>query len=216
MKRKIFTKTTGIVLASSLAFITAIPAYASLPKSGYYTSGDETIDISECEITLEKKSVKYNGKPAKVDVYVTYDDEDLLEYDEEDEDGEYTLTYKNNTGVGTAQVIVTGVGEFEGSVTKTFKITRGTATITPKFTTKVKTSAIKKKNVTIKLNCKTNGGKLSYKLVKAKDSSRASISGNKLTLKKGAKAGKYVIKITSARTKNYNQCSKTVTVTIGK
>lgn len=35
---------------------------------------------------------------------------------------DYTVAYRNNVNVGTASVIVTGIGEYTGSVTRTFKI----------------------------------------------------------------------------------------------
>lgn len=34
----------------------------------------------------------------------------------------YTLTYQNNVNVGTAKLIITGLGEFGGTKTVTFKI----------------------------------------------------------------------------------------------
>ena len=36
---------------------------------------------------------------------------------------DYEVTYKNNKNVGTAKIIVTGIGTYEGTLTKTFKIT---------------------------------------------------------------------------------------------
>ena len=38
---------------------------------------------------------------------------------------DYTLTYKNNVNVGTATVTLTGKGSYSGSVSRTFKITKG-------------------------------------------------------------------------------------------
>ena len=68
------------------------------------------------------------------------------------EGADYTLSYKNNTSAGTASVIVTGKGNYTGSITKTFAIAKrpisgatvGVATqtytgkaLTPKPTVKV-------------------------------------------------------------------------------
>ena len=39
---------------------------------------------------------------------------------------DYTVSYKNNTKVGTATAIITGQGNYEGTVNKTFKIIRTT------------------------------------------------------------------------------------------
>lgn len=36
---------------------------------------------------------------------------------------DFTLSYKNNTALGTATVVLTGKGNYSGTVTKTFKIT---------------------------------------------------------------------------------------------
>ncbi len=36
---------------------------------------------------------------------------------------DYTVSYKNNTAVGTASMVITGIGEYTGSVTKKYKIT---------------------------------------------------------------------------------------------
>ncbi len=39
------------------------------------------------------------------------------------EDTDYTVKFRNNIAVGTATVVITGIGEYAGSVEKTFKIT---------------------------------------------------------------------------------------------
>ena len=55
-------------------------------------------------ITQSSMTVKYNGKTLK-------------------QGTDYTVAYKNNTNVGTATVEVTGMGDYGGKITKTFKIT---------------------------------------------------------------------------------------------
>ena len=42
---------------------------------------------------------------------------------------DYTLSYKNNTKVGTAKVTIKGKGNYKGSVTKSFKIAKSTAKV---------------------------------------------------------------------------------------
>ena len=51
---------------------------------------------------------------------------------------DYTVSYKNNTKVGTATITVTGKGNYSGTTTKTFKIT---AKSIAKFTTKLSTTS---------------------------------------------------------------------------
>ncbi len=67
--------------------------------------------LKEEGITLSRTSYTYNGKAKKPTVTV----EGLTEDD-------YVVSYKNNVKVGTATVIITGVGDVDGTVTKTFKI----------------------------------------------------------------------------------------------
>ena len=55
-------------------------------------------------------TVKYNGKTLK-------------------KDKDYTLTFENNTAVGTATVTATGIGAYKGSASAAFEITKKTGTI---------------------------------------------------------------------------------------
>lgn len=41
---------------------------------------------------------------------------------------DFTCAYSNNTGIGTATCIITGIGTFSGTVTKTFQIVEFTGT----------------------------------------------------------------------------------------
>lgn len=52
----------------------------------------------------------------------------LSEYDAETRQGDYIVSYTKNTKAGTAKVTVTGVGEFEGTLSKSFKITKPSIT----------------------------------------------------------------------------------------
>ena len=58
----------------------------------------------------------YTGSAITQTLSVSYNGKTLTE------GTDYTVTYSNNTNVGTANVIVTGIGAYKGSVTKTFKI----------------------------------------------------------------------------------------------
>ena len=63
---------------------------------------------------LENKS--YTGKPVTQTATVKLGDETLQE------NRDYTVSYKNNTEIGTATVIFTGIGSMEGAVAANFKI----------------------------------------------------------------------------------------------
>ena len=61
-------------------------------------------------------SVTYTGKEIKPSVTVKYGDKVLLN------NTDYTIAYKNNTNAGNASVIITGKGNFTGSISKSFVI----------------------------------------------------------------------------------------------
>lgn len=75
-----------------------------------------TVPMSDCVVTLATDSVSYTGSARTVGVTVTWEGATLAV------NTDYTLAYANNTSVGPATVTVTGMGQFSGSVTKTFQI----------------------------------------------------------------------------------------------
>ena len=95
---------------------TADCAVAKWAKNGYFTA--EVYDLSKAKVTLKTKSYTYDGKAKKPDVTVTakLNDRTLTK------GTDYTVSYKNNTYVGTATVTITGKGKYIGSAKKTFKI----------------------------------------------------------------------------------------------
>ncbi|MBR3183688.1 MAG: hypothetical protein IKF61_05015, partial [Firmicutes bacterium] len=69
-------------------------------------------------------------------------------------DTHYTVKYTNNLNVGTAKVVITGKGNYKGTVTKTFKILpKGTTLLTP---------TPKSKGVTVKWNAQKTKMSTSY------------------------------------------------------
>ena len=125
---------------------------------------------------------------------------------------DYKLSYKNNinAGTSTASVIITGKGNYAGSITKKFTINKAKNPFTVKGkTAKVYYSTVKSKARTLKVSkvlaMKNAKGTPSY----AKKSGNKKIVINKktgnVTVKKGLKKGKYkvVVKVKAAGNKNY-------------
>lgn len=83
--------------------------------------------MSSLRITLEYTSKVYTGSALEPTVTVKNGETVLkgAKAGAETADTEYTVSYSNNTNVGTANVIITGVSAkgYYGSATKTFKIT---------------------------------------------------------------------------------------------
>ena len=73
-------------------------------------------DIENCEIAVANTNAIYNGSAHKPSVTVEYGETVLVA------GTDYEVSYKNNTAVGTATIVITGKGDYVGSVEKTFKI----------------------------------------------------------------------------------------------
>ena len=117
---------------------------------------------------------------------------------------DYTLSYKNNTNVGTATVTVTGKGNYKGTASTSFKIVQASQTITASSVTKT----FGAKAFSLGAKAKTT---LSYKSSNAKI---AAVDKKGTVTIKGA--GKATITITAAQTKGYKAAKKTITVTVNK
>lgn len=78
---------------------------------------DELTSIDDANVAgIATKS--YTGKALTQTVTVSVQQTRLVK------DTDYTVSYADNTYPGTATVTVTGIGDYDGSVTKTFDITR--------------------------------------------------------------------------------------------
>lgn len=73
--------------------------------------------VNTFTVILAENSVVYNGEEQRPAVTVMKDEQTLAE------GTDYTVEYANNKNVGTATVVVTGLGDYEGSQVKTFVIT---------------------------------------------------------------------------------------------
>jgi len=84
-----------------------------------YTIGKktETVLMSKAKVTPEIKTAVYTGEEISPSVTVKVGTAELTE------GTDYDVTYRNNTEVGTATIVVTGKGSYAGVKTATFKIT---------------------------------------------------------------------------------------------
>ena len=139
-------------------------------------------------------------------------------------DTDYIVTYSKNKNVGTATMIITAIGDYEGTIMKNFKIVKADNPMTVKTAVKsVKLKDIKKKAVTVKGTTTVSKaqGKVSYKLTSIpKDLKKLTTISSKgvITIKKWAKAKKgtykFKVKVTAKGDSNYKSKDKTVEVKI--
>ena len=90
--------------------------------SGGNTGGSDnvgdSVDISKAAVRLAQTSYIYDGKAKNPSVTVELDGKILIL------DTDYTVSYSNNIEAGTAQVTITGKGNYTGSATACFTITK--------------------------------------------------------------------------------------------
>ncbi len=104
------------------AFYLDLPSVVFLSGTG--TSEDPYSNVASSAVIDEIPDQTYTGS-AITPVVTVKDGETTLE-----KGTEYTVTYSNNTNVGTATVTVTGIGNYSGTITTTFNIIKATPAYT--------------------------------------------------------------------------------------
>ena len=106
------------------------------------------ISISKASVTLSTSTYAYDGKAKKPGVTVKLNGKTLKS------GTDYTVSYSNNTKVGTAKVTITGKGNYTGSVSKTYSIKNNFKKAT---VSGISTKAFTGKNITQSITVKYNG-----------------------------------------------------------
>lgn len=137
-------------------------------------------DLSKAKVSGIKASYAYNGKAKKPKVTVKLDKKTLKK------DTDYTVSYVNNKKTGKATVKIKGIGNYTGTIKKTFKIVPKKATIT-KLTSP--------KSRTIKITWKKDSQASGYQIQYAKNAKFK--NGKKtITISKKSTASKTISKLT--------------------
>ena len=106
------------------------------------------ISISKASVTLSTSTYAYDGKAKKPGVTVKLNGKTLKN------GTDYTVSYSNNTKVGTAKVTITVKGNYTGSVSKTYSIKNNFKKATASG---ISTKAFTGKNITQSITVKYNG-----------------------------------------------------------
>ena len=177
------------------------------------TTEPEKKDITACTVS-GIKSKTYSGKAQTQSVTVK-DGDTVLQ-----KGTDFTVSYKNNKNAGNATVIISGTGDYTGTLAKTFKIAKANQPMTVKAAVKsAKASALRKSKVNVRsaVIVRKNQGSVTYS--KVRGSSKLTVSKKGIiTVKKGTyKKGtvlKVKVKAKAKGTSNYKSGSKTVTAKI--
>ena len=106
------------------------------------------ISISKASVTLSTSTYAYDGKAKKPGVTVKLNGKTLKN------GKDYTVSYLNNTKVGTAKVTITGKGNYTGSVSKTYSIKNNFKKAT---VSGISNKSYTGKNITQSITVKYNG-----------------------------------------------------------
>ena len=122
-------------------------------KNGYSGTVTKTFTITQAsmsDVTVASIANQYyTGSAIKPSPTITYGRYTLTS------GTDYTLSYSNNTSVGTATITITGKGNFTGTTTKTFKIVSkslSSATVTLSTTSYTYNGSARTPTPTVKLN----------------------------------------------------------------
>ena len=203
---KVKIKTVGQVTITATIFETQ--NYKESTASYTLIINQTTIDES-C-IQIEYNSTTYNGKNKQPKINIIINNLLLSK------DMDFKVEYKNNKNIGTASIILTGIGNYNGKITKTFKINPKGTSLSNLTAGKKKFTAKWKKQAT-----QTTGYQIQYSTDKnfKKNSKTSTISKNKALSKVVSKLKskkKYYVRIRTYKTVNgkkyYSDWSKSKTV----
>ncbi|MBR3241115.1 MAG: S8 family serine peptidase [Parasporobacterium sp.] len=195
-------------------------ATVTITGKGNYTGTTKTSftiqPVSIGAATLEYQSKAYTGKALKPAAAVKAKVDGKVKTLKAGTD--YNITYTNNKNVGTATVTITGKGNYKGTLTRNFKITKAANNISkvaPASKT-LKYSALKNQAQAFKIKATDKFGATMTYAMDSKTSKTVkkyiTISrAGKVKVKKGTPKGTYTVKVkvTASGTKNYT--AKTVT-----
>ena len=167
--------------------------------------------IKDMDITLSATKFYYDGKSKKPEVKVG----------ELEKDKDFTVSYKNNKNIGKATVTIKGIGNYTGTVKKTFNIgVKKNATYTVgSLTYKITNTSVSGKG-TVEVSATNSKTLKSVKI--ASTVKIGGVSFNVTSIGKNAFKGIYKtakIKVPSSKLKSYKKLfagkgqSKTVTIT---
>ncbi len=156
----------------------------------------QPVDISKAKVASISSQV-YNGKEKKPSVKVTYGGKTLKK------NTDYKVSYSSNKNIGTAKVTITGIGNYKGKITKSFKIIvkKGASYTVGNYKYKITNSNTSDKGTLTLTGVKSSSVKRKLKSINVADSVRI-----------GGKS----FKVTEVGKSAFSSCAKAASAKIGK
>lgn len=116
-----YTLTEGDIRSQIYCVVTTEKCGEGVKSNEITVSG---LNIKGAKIVMpSEETYSYNGKAQTPDVTVTLNDKEL------EKNTDYRIDYVNNQNAGTATINITGMGRYEGSLSKNFNITKKAVTV---------------------------------------------------------------------------------------
>ncbi len=165
-----------------------------------------TVDISACSLRMGSSRFTYTGMQKKPFVLLLYN------YHVLKEDKDYTIEYLNNVNAGTAEIRISGKGNYSGTVTRTFTISKANQWfICLPHRRRYSATALMTDSITFDITVMEAKGMVSYQ---SSDSRYITVSNGTARISRNTPAGTYEITVTAAGDENYKAASSTITVSI--
>lgn len=159
-------------------------------------------DIAECSIKVATGNYVYNGKEHTPQVTIKNNNDTLIE------DKDYYIDYTNNVNAGTGKIIIRGINNYSGTITKTFTINKASNTVVVSDIKKTVSSSTQ----TVKLSPSAKGnGAFSYT---SSNPDKISVNNDGTVKIKAKYIGNVIITVTVQEKGNYASASKKINVTV--
>lgn len=155
------------------------------------------LNSDDYEMSLSSSSYTYDATAKTPTITIKNDIATLVK------DTDYTVEYSNNINAGTATVTVTGIGNYTGTLTKTFIINKAQQTIN---------ATISSNTIDIGYTSEITAsgqGTISYT---SSNTNVATVNNSGIVT--GISTGTAIITVTASGNNNYNEASKTLTVSV--
>lgn len=223
-----YTYQDNVNIGTAKVIVTGQGAYRGTVVVPFYiTEGEQPAEkkaLSDNSVILGQTSYVYDGQSKRPSITVKYGNTVLKE------NVDYTIAYQNNTNVGTAKVIVTGQGDYTGTVEKTFTITKPETKPNPQPETKpnpqpetkpnpqpAEKKALSAKNVTLSQTSYAYNGKARKPVVTVKDGKTVLKAGKDYTVSYQNNTNVGTAKVIVTGKGNYKgTVTKTFTITVKK
>ena len=174
------------------------------------SSKDSGVSLAQAQISGIDSSYVYTGQEQKPVPVVQVSGKTLVA------DQDYTVSYTNNKNVGTAQIVIQGIGSYTDPITVTFEITKATNPMTLKVSKKIyKRKKDLKKKKSFKIGVEDEQGTVTYKLTKKAKKAKIKVSKKgKVVVPKKCKKGSFTITVQAKGNENYLSGKKKVKIKV--